>query len=321
MTSPPSSETTPSSPPTSCRSSTTNKPATSPSRPPTRRFSMSLTPPLHPSKNSRPLPRSEYASLQKGWRTTPLYPLGQLRPSSAWRTTPSRTTHEPSPTASSQQSTAAARSPTNASQSLDDASTNSKERYTQGRPKSDASEAATLPPTCPPGTSKTEGEWTSKCPPMVGRTSLQGGFESWVTGRSPPEPASEPMSQNTWSPSTFHQTTQRAPPPYSPPGSSNSSKPVEAPTTPWLRQRVDSNTPQPSQKWSNTAVTTRTEPNSKWHAEPSLPTSTKKTTRFRGLNIVWKCTGSTNASPPSKAGWTFGKNSWGATTSSPAIRT
>src|SRR5216683_3327708 len=30
-------------------------------------------------------PRSEYASPQRGWRTTPLYPLGQLRPSSAWR--------------------------------------------------------------------------------------------------------------------------------------------------------------------------------------------------------------------------------------------
>src|SRR6266851_5325660 len=51
--------------------------------------------PLHPSKNSCPLPRSEYASPQKGWRTTPLYPLGQLRPSSAWRTTPSRTARGP----------------------------------------------------------------------------------------------------------------------------------------------------------------------------------------------------------------------------------
>src|SRR6266851_5648840 len=128
----------------------------------------------------------------------------------------------------------------------------------QGRPKSDASEAATPPPTCPPGTSETEGEWTSKCPPMAGRTSSQGGFRSWVTGRLLPEPASEPMSQNTWSPSTFHQTTQRAPLPYSPPGSSNSSKPVEVPTTPWLRRHVDSNTWQLSPRWNDTNATTLT---------------------------------------------------------------
>src|SRR6266851_1997029 len=231
-----------------------------------------------------PSPASSTHHRRRGGTLPPLYPLGQLRPSSAWRTTPSPTPHRLSPTASSRPSTAAVRSPTNASPSPVDASTNSKERCTQGRPKSVASEAATPPPKCPPATNATEGEWTSKCPPMAERTSSQGGSESWVTGRSSPEPASEPTSQNMWSPYTFHQTTQRAPPPYSPPGSSSSSKQTEAPTTPWLRRRVDSLTPQPSQKWSDTAATTCTEPSSKWPAEPSSPTSTKKTTCFRGLN-------------------------------------
>src|SRR6266851_7116477 len=111
---------------------------------------MSLTPPLHPSRSSRHLPRFEYASPQQGWGITPQYPLGQLRPSSAWRMTPSPTRHEPSPTASSQQFGAEARSPTNASQSLDDASTNSKERCTRGKPKSAASKTTTPPPKCQP---------------------------------------------------------------------------------------------------------------------------------------------------------------------------
>src|SRR5712671_5583801 len=176
---------------------------------------MSLTPPLHPSKNSHPLPRSEYASPQRGWRTTPLYPLGQLRPSSAWRTTPSPTPRGPSLTASSQPSTAAARSPTNASPSLNDASTNSKGQYTRERPKFTASETTTPPPKCRPTTSETEGGWTSRCPPMEGRTLSRGGSDSWGTGRSSPEPASEPTSQNMWSPYTSHQTTQHTPLPYS----------------------------------------------------------------------------------------------------------
>src|SRR5712671_2272980 len=140
-------------------------------------------------------------------------------------------------------------------------------------------------------------------------------------GRSSPEPASEPTSQNTWSHYTSHQTTQHAPPPYSPPGSSNSSKLTGELTTPWLRRHVDSITQQPSPKWSDTAATTPTALNSKWRAEPSSPTSTKKTTCFRGLNIVWKRTGSTNASPHSKAGWTSAKSSPAATTSSPAAPT
>src|SRR5712671_5842216 len=84
---------------------------------------------------------------------------------------------------------------------------------------------------------------------------------------------------------------------------------------------MDSNTQQPSQRWSDTAATTRTEPSSRWHDERSRPTSTKKTTCFRGLNIIWKRTGSTNASPHSKAGWTSAKNSLGVTTSSPAAPT
>src|SRR6266851_7253532 len=108
MTSTPSSERTPSLPPTSSKNSTPAKPATSPSHPPTRRFSMSLTPPLHLSKKSRHLPHSEYASPQTGWGITPQYPLGPLRPSSAWRTTTTPTQHEPSHTASSRQSSDAA---------------------------------------------------------------------------------------------------------------------------------------------------------------------------------------------------------------------
>src|SRR5216683_6983618 len=55
--------------------------------------------------------------------------------------------------------------------------------------------------------------------------------------------------------------------------------------------------------------------------KPSSPTSTKKTTRFRGLNIAWKRTGFTNASPPSKGGWTSAKNCRAATTSSHAAPT
>src|SRR6266851_589264 len=154
MSSTPSSEKTPSSPPTSSKSSTTAQPATSQSRPPSHWPRMLLTPPLRPSKNSRPLPRFEYASPQQGWGTTPQFPLGQLRPSSAWRTTPSPTRHEPSPTASSRQSNTEAPSLTNASQSPGDGSTNSRERYTQGRPKSDASETPTTPPLkCQPASS------------------------------------------------------------------------------------------------------------------------------------------------------------------------
>src|SRR6266851_9802094 len=319
--SPPSSETTPSSPPTSCRNLTTDKPATSPSRPPSRRFGMSLTPPLRPSKSSRPRPRSEYASPQTGWHTSPLYPLGQLRPSSAWRTLPSTPPPGPSLTASSRPSTAAAQSPTNASGKPGAVSTSSKERCTQGKPRSDASARATPPPTCQQASSATGDVSTSRCPPTEGRTSSPNGYDSWVMGRSSPEPASELMSQNTWSPSTSHQTTQHAPPPYSPPGSSSYSKPTEGPTTPWLKRHAASSTPPPSPKWSNTAATTRTEPSSKWRDAPSPPTSTKKTTRFRGLNIVWKHTGSTNASPHSRPGWTSAKNSLGATTSSPAAPT
>src|SRR6266851_8816344 len=308
-------------PPTSSKNSITNKTATSPSRPPTHRFSMSHTPPLHPSKRSLHRPCSEYASLQTAWGTTPQYPLGQLRPSSAWRTTTSPTPRAPSLTASSPPSPAAARSPTNASPKPADASISCKGQCTHERPKSAVSETTTPPPTCRTITSETEGEWTSRCPPMEGRTSSHGGSGSWGMGRSSPEPASEPTNQNTWSPSISHQTTQHAPPPYSPPGFSSFSKPTEELTTPWLRQRVDSNTPQLSQKWSGTAATTCIGPNSKWLAEQSPPTSTKKTTRFRGLNIAWKRTGSTNASPHSRAGWTSARNSPGATTSSPTAQT
>src|SRR5216683_8251421 len=119
MTSTPSSERTPSLPPTSSKNSMPSRPATSPSHPPTRRFSMSLTPPLHPSKRSRHHPHSEYASPQTGWGITLQYPLGQLRPSSTWKTTTSPTPRGPSHTASSQQSNDAALSPTNTSPKLD----------------------------------------------------------------------------------------------------------------------------------------------------------------------------------------------------------
>ena len=62
-------------------------------------------------------------------------------------------------------------------------------------------------------------------------------------------------------------------------------------------------------------------PNLKSPAKPSPPKSNKKTTRYKGLNIVWKHTGSTNTSLPLKARWTSAKNSRAATTSSHATRT
>src|SRR6267154_719150 len=116
-------------------------------------------------------------------------------------------------------------------------------------------------------------------------------------GRSSPEPPSEPTNQNTWSLSTSHQTTQHVPPPYFPPGFSSSSKPAEAPTTPWLRRRVDSNTPQPSQKWSVTAPPKCTTRSSKGHVEKSSQTQKKKNTRLGGLKIAGNNTASTTAPP------------------------
>src|SRR5216683_5584552 len=174
-----------------------------------------------------------------------------------------------------------------------------------GRPKSTASESPMLPLRCRPTTNATEDKWTSKCPPTVARTLSLGGSGLWGMVRSLPELEKAPMSQNTWSPSTFHQTTQPDPPPHSPTGSSNSSKLGEEPTTPWLRRPVALNTPQPLLRWNDTAATTYAVLSSKWHDEQSRPTSTKKTTCSRGLNIVWKHTGSMNTSPPSKAAWTY----------------
>src|SRR5216683_631633 len=117
--------------------------------------------------------------------------------------------------ASSQPSNDAAPSPTNASPKPDDASTTSRGRYTPGKPKSVASETPMPPPKCHPITSETEDEWTSKCPPTVGKMSSLGGSDSWAMVRSSPEPGRVPTSQNTWSPSTSHQTTHSAPlPPF-----------------------------------------------------------------------------------------------------------
>ncbi len=56
-------------------------------------------------------------------------------------------------------------------------------------------------------------------------------------------------------------------------------------------------------------------PNLKSPAKPSPPKSNKKTTRYKGLNIVWKCTGSTNNSPHSRAEWTSAMTSPPAATS------
>src|SRR5216683_5975070 len=128
MSSTPSLERMPSLPPTSSRSSMTAKPATYLSHPPTRRFSMSHTPPLHPSKRSLHRPRSKYALPQTVWGITPRYPLGQLRPSSAWRTVTSPTQHTPSHTASFQQYDGTLPSPTNTSARPDDGSINSTEQ-------------------------------------------------------------------------------------------------------------------------------------------------------------------------------------------------
>src|SRR6266851_3636297 len=62
MSSTPLSERTPNLPPISSKSSTTNRPATSWSHPPTRQFSTFPTSPLHPSKKSHPHPYSKYTS-------------------------------------------------------------------------------------------------------------------------------------------------------------------------------------------------------------------------------------------------------------------
>src|SRR6266851_1394443 len=219
-------------PPTSSKNSITNKTATSPSRPPTHRFSMSHTPPLHPSKRSLHRPCSEYASLQTAWGTTPQYPLGQLRPSSAWRTTTSPTQRAPSRTASSPRYNDAPPSPTNTSARPDAASTSYPEWSMPEKPKSTASETVTGTPRCRPTLSEMEGRWTFKCPPTAARTSSPNGSESWEMARSSPEPESTLTSQNTWSPSTSHQTTHSAPLPPSPTGSSSSSKLGGEPTTP-----------------------------------------------------------------------------------------
>src|SRR5216683_2902068 len=113
-----------------------------------------------------------------------------------------------------------------------------------------------------------------------------------------------PTSQNTWSPSTSHQTTHSAPPPPYHTGSLNSSKPGEEPTTPWLKRHAPSSTPPPTQRWSDMVVTTNAAPSLKSNDAPSPLRSRKKITRFRGLNIVWKHTGSTKGSPPWKDEWT-----------------
>src|SRR6266851_5307900 len=125
--------------------------------------------------------------------------------------------------------------------------------------------------------------------------------------RSSPKQESMLMSQNTWSCSTSLLTTHSALPPPSPTGSLNSSKLGGEPTIPWLKQHVPSSTPPPSQRWSNTAVTTS--------AAPTPLRSNKKTTCYRGLNIVWKRTGSTSDSPPSKGAWTSTTTSLPAATS------
>src|SRR5216683_555612 len=179
MSSTPSLGKMPSSPPTSSKNSMITKPATYLSRPPTRRFSMSHTPLLHLSKRSLHHPHSEYTSPQTAWGTTPQYPLGQLRPSSAWRTVTSPTQHAPLHTASSQWYDDAPPSPTNTLARPDTTLTNSPERYMPARPKSAASETTTGTPTCRPTLSATVDEWTSKCPPTVARMSSPSGSESW----------------------------------------------------------------------------------------------------------------------------------------------
>src|SRR6266851_9116832 len=138
--------------------------------------------------------------------------------------------------------------------------------------------------------------------------------------RSSPEQESTSMSQNTWSPFTSHQTTHSNPPPPYRTGSSSFCKPGGEPTTPWLKQPVASITPPPSLRWSNTAITTNATPSSKSPVELSPPILNKKTTRYKGLNIVWKHTDSTNNSPCSRGEWTSAATSL-ATATSCATRT
>ncbi len=243
------------------------------------------------------------------WGITPQYPLGQLRPSSAWRTTTSPTPRAPSHMASSQQCDATPPSPTNALLRQDATSINSPEQYTSARPKSITFAMAMGTPKCPPTSSATVDKWTFKCPHTAARTSSPSGFGSWEMARSLPEQESMLTNQNTWSPFTSHQTTHSDPPPPYRTGLLNSCKPGEDSITPWLKWPVASITPPPLPKWSDTAVTTNTAPNLKLPIKPSQLRSNKKTTRYRGLNIIWKCTGSTNDSPHSRGKWTSTTNS------------
>jgi len=239
----PLSETMPNLPPTSSKSSTTDRPATSRFHPLIHWCGTFPTPPLHLSKKSHPRPCSKYASALTAWGTTRLYPLGQLRPSFAWRTTTSPTLHMLLHTALSQWCGTVLPSPTNTLPRQDTASTNSPEQYPPTRPRSVTSKAATRPPKCHPTSSATADEWTFKCPHTVARTSLPSGSELWGTVRSSPELESTLTSQNTWSPFTSHQTTHSDPPPLYRTGSSNFCKPEGGPTTPWLKRPVASTTP------------------------------------------------------------------------------
>src|SRR6266851_1856769 len=238
------SEKMPPLPPNSSKSSTPDRPTTSQSHPLTHRFSMFPTPPLHLSKRSHHHPHSMYTLPLTASGTTLRSPLAWLRPSFAWRMAMTlMTLHTPLHTASSAQYIDAQQSPTKDSPKPTTVLTNSPEQCTPTKPRSAASGTGQGTSICPPTSNAMEDEWTFKCPPTMGRTSSPDGSKSWGTARLLQEQESTLTSQNTWSPSTSHQTTHSDPPPPYLSGSWSYSKPKEGPTTPWLKQPMASNTP------------------------------------------------------------------------------
>ena len=123
-------------------------------------------------------------------------------------------------------------------------------------------------------------------------------------GKSLPGWGSTLTSQNMWSHYSSLSITHSDPPhPYCS-GLWNSSNLGEAPSTLWLKQPMASNTLLPMQKSSSTTDTTNGTQSSKSTNKPSWPKSNKKTMPSQALNTTWKRSGSTNASPTSRANWT-----------------
>ena len=146
-------------PPSSLWSSTTAKPATSRSCPPTHQSSMFPTPPLHLCKKLHRLLHSKFTSPPMASATTPQSPLEQLKQSSTWRTvatsmTPCTLSH----TASSPLFANTQQQATRSSLEPATASTNSPEQYTTMKPRSTTLGTGWEMWICCPPSSATEDE-------------------------------------------------------------------------------------------------------------------------------------------------------------------